>query len=162
MPTLADFQLTAIDGSAIPLATYAGKVVLLVNVASECGFTPQYAGLEALWRTHRNTGLVVIGCPCDQFGHQEPGDNAEIARFCSRSYNVTFPLSAKLEVNGAQAHPLWIWMQRERPGLLGTTSIKWNFTKFLIARSGAVVRRFAPDESPERMEGDITAELLRT
>jgi glutathione peroxidase len=159
VPTFSDFQLTAIDGSPMSLAPYAGKVVLVVNVASQCGFTPQYKGLEKLWRTHRDAGLVILGCPCDQFGHQEPGNEAEIAEFCSLTYDVTFPLSAKLEVNGAGAHPLWQWMQTEKPGLLGTTGIKWNFTKFLIGRDGKVAKRFAPNDTPESIEGAIVRAL---
>lgn len=159
MTRVSDFQLTAIDGSPMSLAQFAGKVVLVVNVASQCGFTPQYKGLEKLWRTHRDAGLVIVGCPCDQFGHQEPGDEADIAQFCSLTYDVTFPLSAKLEVNGPGAHPLWQWMQTEKPGLLGTTGIKWNFTKFLIGRDGAVAKRFAPNDTPEGIEAAIVRAL---
>jgi len=159
MPSLQDFQLTALDGTPLALQPYAGKVVLFVNVASQCGFTPQYAGLETLWRTYRDRGLVIIGCPCDQFGHQEPGDASEIARFCSLSYDVTFPMSAKLAVNGGDADPLWQWMQREKTGLLGTAGIKWNFTKFLIGRDGQVAKRFAPTDTPESMVGAIERAL---
>jgi glutathione peroxidase len=159
MPTLQDFQLVSIDGSPLSLQPYAGQVVLLVNVASQCGFTSQYTGLEKLWRTYRDRGFVIVGCPCDQFGHQEPGDEAEIARFCSLTYDVTFPMSAKLEVNGGDAHPLWKWMQTEKPGLLGTTGIKWNFTKFLIGRDGQVAKRFAPNDTPESLVGAIERAL---
>jgi glutathione peroxidase len=159
MPTLQDFQLASIDGSPLSLQQYAGKVVLLVNVASQCGFTSQYTGLEKLWRSYRDRGFVIVGCPCDQFGHQEPGDEAEIARFCSLTYDVTFPMSAKLEVNGGDAHPLWKWMQTEKPGLLGTTGIKWNFTKFLIGRDGQVAKRFAPNDTPESLVGAIERAL---
>jgi glutathione peroxidase len=159
MPSLQDFELTALDGTPLSLRPCAGQVVLVVNVASQCGFTPQYAGLETLWRTYRERGLVIIGCPCDQFGHQEPGDASEIANFCSLTYDVTFPMSAKLAVNGDDAHPLWQWMQREKPGLLGSTGIKWNFTKFLIRRNGQVAKRFAPTDTPEAMVGAIERAL---
>jgi glutathione peroxidase len=159
MPSLSDFQLVAIDGSPLCLSQFAGQVVLVVNVASQCGFTPQYTGLERLWRTYKDRGFVIVGCPCDQFGHQEPGSEAEIAQFCSLTYDVTFPLTAKLEVNGGDAHPLWRWMQTEKPGLLGTTAIKWNFTKFLIGRDGAVVKRFAPNDTPESIAGAVERAL---
>jgi glutathione peroxidase len=159
MTTLADFTMTALDGTPLPLADWAGKVVLVVNVASQCGFTPQYAGLEQLWRSYKDRGLVVLGCPCDQFGHQEPGDSAEIARFCSLTYDVTFPLSAKLEVNGDDAHPMWQWMRTEQRGILGTSAVKWNFTKFLIGRDGAVLERYAPNDAPASLTGAIEAAL---
>ncbi|WP_337172800.1 glutathione peroxidase [Gemmatimonas aurantiaca] len=159
MPTLHDFSLTGIDGQPWPLAQFDGQVVLLVNVASQCGFTPQYAGLEQLWRRYRDRGLVIIGCPCDQFGGQEPGDETEIAAFCSRTYDVTFPLSAKLEVNGDGGDPLWQWAKREEPGILGTTAIKWNFTKFLIGRDGNVIERFAPTVTPDELVGPIERAL---
>jgi glutathione peroxidase len=146
-----DFSLRSIDGEPLPMSRFAGQVVLLVNVASQCGFTPQYEGLERLWRTFRDRGLVVIGCPCDQFGAQEPGNEAEIAQFCSLNYDVTFPLTAKLEVNGDHADPLWQWMKAEEPGVLGTTAVKWNFTKFLIGRDGAVLERFAPTVTPDEL-----------
>ena len=140
--------LTTLDGRTVTLADFAGRVLLVVNVASRCGFTPQYAGLEALYRQYRDRGLVVLGFPCDQFGHQEPGDAAEIAQFCTLNYEVSFPLFAKVEVNGAGAHPLYQWLKKEAPGLLGTEAIKWNFTKFLIDPEGRVVRRFAPTDTP--------------
>jgi glutathione peroxidase len=159
MTTLADSTMTALDGTPLPLADWAGKVVLVVNVASQCGFTPQYTGLEALWRSYRDRGLVVLGCPCDQFGHQEPGDSAEIARFCSLTYDVTFPLSAKLEVNGDDAHPLWQWMRTEQRGVLGTQAIKWNFTKFLIGRDGTVLERFGSADAPASLASAIEAAL---
>lgn len=159
MPTLRDFSLTRIDGQPWPLAQFDGQVVLLVNVASQCGFTPQYAGLEQLWRRYRDRGLVIIGCPCDQFGGQEPGGEAEIAAFCSRTYDVNFPLSAKLEVNGDGGDPLWQWVKREEPGILGTTAIKWNFTKFLIGRDGNVIERFAPTVTPDELVGPIERAL---
>jgi glutathione peroxidase len=157
--TLADFTLTAIDGTPLPLADLAGRVVLVVNVASQCGFTPQYRGLERLWRNHRDRGLTILGCPCDQFGHQEPGDEATIAQFCSTRYDVTFPLSAKLEVNGDGAHPLWRWLRASAPGLLGTDDIKWNFTKFLVGRDGRVLERFAPTVTPEALVTPIESAL---
>jgi glutathione peroxidase len=127
----------------------------MVNTASQCGFTPQYAGLEQLWRSYRERGLVVIGFPCDQFGHQEPGDEQEIARFCAMRYGVTFPLSAKIEVNGAQAHPLYRHLTRAAPGMLGTAAIKWNFTKFLVDRTGQVVHRYAPTTPPAELAAEI-------
>ncbi|WP_439643529.1 glutathione peroxidase [Gemmatimonas sp.] len=159
MPTLSDFSLVALDGTPMPLAPLAGRVVLFVNVASMCGFTPQYAGLEALWRSYGDRGLTIVGCPCDQFGHQEPGNADEIATFCSTKYDVTFPLSAKLEVNGDHADPLWQWMRDAEPGVLGTTAVKWNFTKFLVGRNGQVIARYAPTATPESMAKDIEAAL---
>jgi glutathione peroxidase len=162
MTTIADFTLPAIDGGTIALDALRGDVVLLVNVASECGFTPQYEGLEQLWRTYRERGLTVIGCPCDQFGHQEPGSEAEIAAFCTRTYDVTFPLSAKLEVNGDTAHPLWRWLQRARPGLLGRESVMWNFTKFLVGRDGMPLDRYAPTTTPAAIARHIETALART
>ena len=145
------FEYTALDinGHAQPLADWAGSVLLIVNVASRCGFTPQYGGLELLWQQYRDRGLVVLGFPCDQFGHQEPGDEAQIRDFCSLNYAVTFPMFAKVEVNGPNAHPLWQRLKHDRPGVLGTERIKWNFTKFLIDREGRVVDRFAPQTRPE-------------
>ncbi len=130
-------------------------MVLVVNTASACGFTPQYAGLQALHQKYRDRGLEVLGFPCNQFGRQEPGNAGEIGAFCERNYGVTFPLFAKIEVNGANAHPLYQWLKREAPGILGTRSIKWNFTKFLLGRDGAVVRRYAPRTPPQRLEPDI-------
>jgi glutathione peroxidase len=159
MSTLTDFELVALDGAPMPLSSFSGRVVLLVNVASMCGFTPQYTGLEKLWRDYEAQGLTIIGCPCAQFGHQEPGSAAEIATFCSTRYDVTFPLSAKLEVNGDQAHPLWQWMREAEPGVLGTTAVKWNFTKFLIGRDGKVLARYAPTATPESLAKDIEAAL---
>jgi glutathione peroxidase len=159
MPVLSDFSLTSLAGAPMPLADYAGKVVLIVNVASRCGMTPQYAGLEALWREYRDRGLVVLGCPCNQFGAQEPGTSDEIATFCSTTYDVTFPLSAKLEVNGEGADPLWQWLKEEQPGILGTEAIKWNFTKFLVGRDGHVLARFAPTDAPDTMRSAIEGAL---
>ena len=141
------------------LSEHRGKVLLVVNVASKCGFTPQYAGLEQLWRDYRDRGLVVLGFPCDQFGHQEPGDEAEIKNFCSLSYDVDFPLSSKVEVNGADAHPLWKWLKDEKGGFLGIDAIKWNFTKFLVGRDGEVIKRYAPTEEPQALRADIEAAL---
>ncbi|MCU0635448.1 MAG: glutathione peroxidase [Gemmatimonadaceae bacterium] len=161
MTTLADFSLQAISGEPLPLAPLAGRVVLFVNVASECGFTPQYAGLEQLWRTHRDRGLTIVGCPCDQFGHQEPGTEEEIAAFCSRTYDVTFPISTKLDVNGDDAHPLWRWLRREKRGLLGSEMIKWNFTKFLVGRDGRVLERFAPTVTPAELAPAVERALAQ-
>jgi glutathione peroxidase len=159
MPLPADIRLKTIDGEARALRDFAGEALLIVNVASQCGFTPQYAGLEALHQRFRERGLAVLGFPCDQFGHQEPGDEAEIRKFCSLNYDVTFPMFAKIEVNGSNAHPLFKALKQEAPGLLGTQAIKWNFTKFLIDRSRRVVRRYAPREQPEKLAGDIEAML---
>jgi glutathione peroxidase len=159
MTALQDFQAVAIDGTPVPLSAYAGKVVLVVNVASQCGFTPQYAGLQQLWRDYGDRGFAVLGFPCDQFGHQEPGDEAQIAEFCSLTYDVDFPMFAKVEVNGARAHPLWQWLKREKGGLLGIDAIKWNFTKFLVGRDGRVLKRYAPTEKPESLRRDIEAAL---
>ena len=159
MSTIADFTATLPDGQSISLADKAGKVLLVVNTASKCGFTPQYAGLEALWRKYRDRGFEVIAFPCNQFGAQEPGDAAEIANFCSLKYDVSFPLMAKIDVNGDGAAPLYSWLKAEAPGVLGSKGIKWNFTKFLIGRDGNVVRRYAPTDKPEKLERDIEALL---
>ena len=159
MKQIYDFTLQDIDGKDVNLADFKGHVLLIVNVASKCGFTPQYTGLEALWREYRERGLVVLGFPCDQFGHQEPGDADEIRAFCSLTYDVSFPMFAKVEVNGAQAHPLWKWLKDEKGGLLGIDAIKWNFTKFLVGRDGHVLSRYAPTERPESLTGDIERAL---
>lgn len=159
MTTAYDFSATDIDGQEQSLDRYRGKVLLIVNVASKCGFTPQYTGLEKLERDYQARGFEVLGFPCDQFGHQEPGDEAEIKEFCSLTYDVTFPMYAKIDVNGEQAHPLWKWLKDEKGGFLGIDAIKWNFTKFLIDRQGKVVRRYAPTDKPERLEKDIEALL---
>lgn len=151
MSALYDIPVQRIDGTESTLADYAGKVMLVVNVASQCGFTPQYAGLEVLWRQYRERGLVILGFPCDQFGHQEPGDEAEIASFCRLKYDVTFPLFAKIDVNGDAAHPLFDYLKQAKPGLLGTEAIKWNFTKFLVDAEGKVVGRYAPNVPPENL-----------
>lgn len=155
MSTLYDIEVTAIGGEKQSLAAYRGKVLLIVNVASRSGFTPQYAGLEALWRKYRDQGLVVMGFPCNQFGAQEPGDEAEIAKFCSLTYDVGFPLFAKIDVNGGGTHPLFAHLKSAAPGLLGIEMIKWNFTKFLVDREGKVVSRYAPNTVPEELEADI-------
>jgi glutathione peroxidase len=155
MNPIYDIDLRTIDGQGEKLGAFAGKVMLVVNVASRCGFTPQYEGLEALYRRYRERGLVVLGFPCDQFGHQEPGSEAQIQSFCSGEYDVTFPLFAKTQVNGEGAHPLYRALKSEARGLLGTQAIKWNFTKFLIDKAGHVVRRYAPTEKPENLAKDI-------
>ena len=154
-----DFQTTALDGQPLDLAGFRSRVLLVVNTASRCGFTPQYDGLERLWREYGPHGLVVLGFPCDQFGHQEPGDADEIGSFCALNYGVSFPMSAKVKVNGADAHPLWRWLQREKRGALGIAAIKWNFSKFLIGRDGQVIARYAPTVRPEALESDIRAAL---
>lgn len=159
MAAIEDFAATGIDGQPVPLSAYAGKVLLIVNVASKCGFTPQYTGLQKLWEDYRNRGLVVLGFPCDQFGHQEPGNEAEIAEFCSLTYDVDFPMFAKIEVNGSGAHPLWKWLKKEKGGLLGIDAIKWNFTKFLVGRDGRPLKRYAPTDTPESLRKDIEAAL---
>ncbi|MFC4251176.1 glutathione peroxidase [Sinimarinibacterium flocculans] len=159
MSTVYEFEAKTIDGQTQKLDSYAGKVLLVVNVASKCGFTPQYKGLEALWRKYKDQGLVVLGFPCDQFGHQEPGDENEIKNFCSLSYDVSFPMFAKIEVNGVNAHPLYRHLKHEAPGLLGSEAIKWNFTKFLIGKDGKVVKRYGSMDTPEKIDGDI-ARLL--
>ncbi len=154
-----DFEALSIAGKPAHLSTQKGKVLLIVNTASACGFTPQFAGLEALWNDYRERGLVVIGFPSNQFGAQDPGSNAEIATFCSVNYGVTFPMMARVEVNGDAAHPLWKWLREEAPGILGSRSIKWNFTKFLVGRDGRVVKRFAPHDSPDSLRADIESAL---
>ena len=155
----ADIPLKTIDGKDETLGAFDGQALLVVNVASKCGFTPQYEGLEELHRRFRDRGFAVLGFPCDQFGHQEPGDEAEIRRFCSLTYDVSFPMFAKIEVNGPEAHPLYKALKKEAPGLLGTEAIKWNFTKFLIDRQRRVVRRYAPTDKPELLAADIEAVL---
>ena len=157
--TIADFTARLPNGEEVSLADKLGKVLLVVNTASKCGFTPQYDGLEALWRKHGAQGLEVIAFPCNQFGSQEPGDAEAIDSFCKINFGLSFPLMAKIDVNGAGAPPLYDWMKSEAPGLMGTRSIKWNFTKFLIGRDGKVVRRYAPTDKPEDIEKDIVALL---
>jgi glutathione peroxidase len=157
--SIQDFSARDIDGNERSLGDWQGQVLLVVNVASKCGFTPQYEGLETLQRRYAERGFSVLGFPCDQFGHQEPGDEAEIRRFCTLNYAVDFPLFAKIEVNGEGTHPLYRWLKRERKGVLGSAAIKWNFTKFLIGRDGQVVRRYAPTDTPEKIAPDIEALL---
>ena len=154
-----DFTAQTLDGKPAPLADHRGGVLLIVNTASKCGFTPQYAGLEELWRKYQDKGLTVLGFPCNQFGGQEPGNADEIASFCSLTYEVTFPMMAKIEVNGAHADPLYAWLKHEKKGLLGSEAIKWNFTKFLIGRDGEVIARFAPNTEPKALESAIEAAL---
>ncbi len=155
MTDLATIPVTAADGSATDLSAHAGKVLLIVNTASKCGFTPQYEGLEALHRAHAARGFAVLGFPCNQFGAQEPGDAAEIANFCSLTYDVTFPMFAKVDVNGSDAAPVFRYLKGEAPGVLGTEAIKWNFTKFLIDRAGKVVDRYAPTTKPADIADDV-------
>ncbi|HMU62683.1 MAG TPA: glutathione peroxidase [Gemmatimonadales bacterium] len=157
--SLYQIKVTTIDGKSIPMSTYKGRVLLIVNVASKCGFTPQYAGLDALYRKYKGRGLTVLGFPCDQFGHQEPGDEAAIKEFCSLTYDVTFPMFSKIEVNGPGTHPLYAHLKAAQPGLLGTEAIKWNFTKFLVGRDGAVLKRYASADTPDDIEPDIVALL---
>ena len=159
MTTVYDFSATTLDGKEQSLADFRGQAMLIVNTASKCGFTPQYAGLEKLSRDYAGKGLVVLGFPCDQFGHQEPGDAEEIRNFCSLTYDVSFPMYGKVEVNGGGVHPLWKWLKSEKSGLLGLESIKWNFTKFLVGRDGQVVKRYAPTDKPESIRKDIEKAL---
>ena len=150
-----DFSATTLEGANQPLSAYQGQVLLIVNVASECGFTPQYAGLDSLYRRYKDRGLAVLGFPCNQFGGQEPGSPAEIREFCTTRYDVSFPLFARIEVNGPDAHPLYQYLKHEQKGVLGTEAIKWNFTKFLVDRQGRVVKRYAPRDTPEILTTDI-------
>lgn len=155
---LSDFQATLLDGTEKELSEYAGKVVLVVNTASKCGFTPQYKGLQKLYEDNREDGLVVLGFPCDQFAHQEPGDDDEIGAFCERNFGVEFPMFSKIEVNGSGAHPLYRWLKSQKSGLLGGR-IKWNFTKFLIGRDGEVLARFGPKRKPEDLQSEVSRAL---
>jgi len=155
MTTIADFTVTTNRGEALDLKDKLGKVLLVVNTASKCGFTPQYNGLEEIYRTYKDRGFEVLGFPCNQFGAQEPGNADEIAQFCKVNFGVTFPLMAKIDVNGPDASPLFDWMKSEKKGLMGTTAIKWNFTKFLIDRQGRVVKRYAPTDKPQTLAKDI-------
>lgn len=159
MNSIYDFEALSIDGKSVPLKKYKDKPLLIVNTASACGFTPQFAGLEELHTTYGKKGLVVLGFPCNQFGAQDKGSNDEIAEFCQLNYGVSFPMMAKVDVNGADAHPLYQWMAKEAPGLLGTKAIKWNFTKFLIGRDGQVIKRYAPTDTPQSLAKDIEAVL---
>lgn len=153
--SIYDITVNTIDGSIVPLSDYRNQVLLIVNVASKCGFTPQYAGLEALYRRYREQGFAILGFPCDQFAHQEPGNEAEIRNFCTLTYDITFPLFAKVEVNGSNTHPLYAYLKKARPGLLGSETIKWNFTKFLVGRNGEVLKRYASIDTPEKIETDL-------
>jgi glutathione peroxidase len=155
MPSVYDFEVKDIHGKAVPLSRYKGKVLLIVNTASKCGFTPQYKGLEALHQKYHARGLEVLGFPCNQFGAQEPGTEDEIASFCELNFGVTFPLFAKVDVNGDDAAPLYRHLKQAKPGLLGSEAIKWNFTKFLVDRKGNVVERFAPNTEPDALAGDV-------
>jgi glutathione peroxidase len=157
--SIYEFSAKTIDGEEQPLAKYRGHPLLIVNVASKCGFTSQYAGLEALYRKYHGRGLEILGFPCDQFGHQEPGNEAEIKNFCSLTYGVSFPMFAKIKVNGADAHPLYRYLKEERPGIIGLEAIKWNFTKFLIGKDGEPLKRYAPADRPESLEADVEGAL---
>lgn len=159
MTSLYDFTAKAADGNTLPLADYRGKVLLIVNTASKCGFTPQYEGLEELYRNYHDQGFEILAFPCNQFGEQEPGDAAEIANFCALSYDVTFPVLAKVDVNGKQEDPIWAYLKKQQTGLLGFSGIKWNFTKFLVDREGNIVARHAPTTKPYQLEDEIKALL---
>jgi len=160
MANVYDFEATSIDGSRVSLDTYRGRTLLIVNVASRCGYTPQYAGLERLYRAHKDEGFVVLGFPCDQFGRQEPGTDEEIEQFCAREYGVTFPLFSKIKVNGPDAHPLFRYLKAQKKGLFGSEAIKWNFTKFLVGPDGAVLRRYGSSDTPEVIEKDLAGSNL--
>jgi glutathione peroxidase len=157
--SIYDFEAQSIDGKPAQLASQRGKVMLIVNTASACGFTPQFEGLEKLWADYRDQGLVIIGFPSNEFGGQDPGSNDQIASFCQLNYGVSFPMMAKVKVNGAEAHPLWQWLKAQKPGLLGTEGIKWNFTKFLVGRDGTVLKRYAPNDTPKSIRDDIEKAL---
>ncbi len=159
MSSIHDFEALSIDGKPVPLAQFKGRPMLIVNTASACGFTPQFGGLEKLHKTYGARGLVVLGFPCNQFGSQDPGTNDEIASFCQRNYGVSFPMMEKIQVNGTDAHPLYQWLTAEAPGLLGSKAIKWNFTKFLVGQDGRVIKRYAPQDAPEKLAADIEAAL---
>jgi len=159
MTSVYDFEARQIDGTPVPLSEFKGQVMLIVNTASKCGFTPQFAGLEALFEKYGDKGLAVLGFPSNQFGGQDPGSNEEIGAFCVENYGVTFPMMEKIEVNGANAAPLYQWLTKEAPGLLGSTAIKWNFTKFLVGKDGRVIRRYAPLDTPASLSRDIEAAL---
>ncbi|MEO8386888.1 MAG: glutathione peroxidase [Polaromonas sp.] len=157
--TVYDFEARQINGKDIPLSEFRGKVLLIVNTASACGFTPQFGGLEELHKAYAGKGLAVLGFPCNQFGSQDPGQDGEIEQFCQVNYGVSFPMMSKIKVNGADAHPLYQWLSAEAPGLLGSKSIKWNFTKFLVGKDGQVIRRYAPTDKPADLAKDIEAAL---
>jgi glutathione peroxidase len=158
--TIHDIEVTTIDGARTPLSRYKGQTLLIVNVASQCGYTPQYAGLEALYRKYKDKGLVVLGFPSNQFGHQEPGTDQQIRQFCSEKYNVTFPMFSKINVKGKDAHPLYRYLTSKKKGLLGRSAIAWNFTKFLVTRDGEVIRRYGPRNTPDAIEKDLAGPLL--
>lgn len=160
--TIHAFTATSLGGETIALSRYAGQVLLIVNVASECGFTPQYQGLQDLYRAYRDCGFAVLGFPCNQFGGQEPGDASQIAAFCSANYGVEFPMFQKIEVNGPGAHPLYAWLKGEKAGILGSAAIKWNFTKFLVGRDGKVLRRYGPAVKPQALRADVEKALAAT
>lgn len=162
MSSVYDFAAKDLAGTPVAMSSFKGDVLLIVNVASKCGFTPQYAGLEALHRTHAAQGFAVLGFPCNQFGNQEPAPEAEIGSFCAATYDVTFPMFAKVDVNGAHAHPLFVYLKNEQPGILGIEAVKWNFTKFLVDRSGRVVERFAPSTKPESLDVPLRKLLAET
>jgi glutathione peroxidase len=159
MASIYDFEAQQIGGQTVPLSQFRGKPMLIVNTASACGFTPQFAGLEELHKRYAERGLVVLGFPCNQFGSQDPGSNDEIASFCQVNYGVSFPMMAKIDVNGADAHPLYRWLTAEAPGMLGSKAIKWNFTKFLVGKDGAVLKRYAPQDAPQKLAKDVEAAL---
>jgi len=162
MASVYDFVAMSIDGSRVSLDAYRGRTLLIVNVASRCGYTPQYAGLERLYRAHKDEGFVVLGFPCDQFGRQEPGTDEEIEQFCAREYGVTFPLFSKIKVNGLDAHPLFRYLKAQKKGLFGSEAIKWNFTKFLVGPDGAVLRRYGSSDTPDVIEKDLAGSNLCT
>jgi len=157
--SIYDFEALSITGQPAHLSTQRGRVLLIVNTASACGFTPQFAGLEKLWEDYRDRGLVIVGFPSNEFGGQDPGSNEDIASFCQLNYGVSFPMMAKVKVNGAEAHPLWQWLKAQAPGLLGTEGVKWNFTKFLVGRDGKVLKRYAPNDAPDSLRKDIEKAL---
>ena len=159
MSSIYDFEALSINGQPAHLSSQRGKVLLIVNTASACGFTPQFAGLEALWKDYGDRGLVVLGFPSNQFGGQDPGGNEQIESFCQLNYGVSFPMMAKIDVNGEQAHPLWKWLTAQAPGLLGSKAMKWNFTKFLVGKDGQVIKRYAPTDKPASLKKDIEAAL---
>jgi glutathione peroxidase len=162
MSTVYDFEALSIDGQNVDLSQYRGRVLLIVNTASACGFTPQFTGLEKLHQQYGAQGLTVLGFPCNQFASQDPGDDAQIASFCQKNYGVSFQMMSKIEVNGNGAHPLYQWLTAEAPGILGSKAIKWNFTKFLLGRDGRVIKRYAPQDAPEKIAKDIEAALAST
>lgn len=159
MTTVYDFEAQSITGQSVKLDQFKGQVLLIVNTASKCGFTPQFEGLEGLWKSYQGKGLTVLGFPCNQFGSQDPGSDSEIASFCQLNYGVSFPMMSKVDLNGPNAHPLYQWLVKEAPGILGTKAIKWNFTKFLIGKDGQVLGRYAPTDKPAGLKADIEKAL---